>query len=85
MSIAPAAFSAIWTTSALLSLHGKMLEWCSNGPTKTTGLPDQRGEAVRAAIMVSVGIQLEQSYTFEIETSRAFTAARHLYYQLVAL
>ena len=38
MATPPHTVSAIGTTSAQLSRHGRMLEWCSNGPTKTTGL-----------------------------------------------
>lgn len=37
-STPPAESSAIATTSAQLSLQGKMLEWCSKGPMNTIGL-----------------------------------------------
>ena len=33
----PSASSGMTTTSAMDSRHGSSLEWCSKGPTKTTG------------------------------------------------
>ena len=36
-SMWPSASSGIRTTSAIDSRHGSSLEWCSNGPVKTTG------------------------------------------------
>jgi hypothetical protein len=36
-SIWPSASSWITTTSAIDSRQGSSLEWCSNGPVKTTG------------------------------------------------
>jgi hypothetical protein len=36
-SMWPSASSRITTTSAIDSRQGSSLEWCSNGPVKTTG------------------------------------------------
>ena len=54
-SMCPSASSGMVTTSAIDSRHGSSLEWCSNGPTKTTGRSRARNVLRQLEPVVEVG------------------------------